>query len=90
MTFDKAIVRDTPFSRRQERAMLRYISVFLAAHGYPPTRRELRTSINVQSTSDAQACLERLVAKGLVQVAPGVARGIRITATGMIADTDEM
>ena len=53
-------------TKRQEDA-LNYIKEYIAAHGYPPTVREIATSLNVSSPATVQTHLDRLADKGYIK-----------------------
>lgn len=62
----------------------------LEERGYPPSVNEIRAAIGHQSKATTHDLLQRLVAQGLIEVDTGVARGIRVTATGMKALTETL
>ena len=47
-------------------------------NGYPPTRKEIATRFGWKSANAAQEQLGKLEAKGLIEIAPNVSRGIKI------------
>ncbi len=69
---------------RQTRAFAA-LAAYLHAHGYAPSQRELRDALGLASTRSVSAYLARLRDAGLIQVAPGVARGISLTSAGLRA-----
>lgn len=81
---------ETYYSKRRERALLRFIRVYTEEHGYPPSRREMLPTIGLRSASDAQRLVLDLERKGLVEIDPNIQRGLRITKAGMIADVEAM
>ena len=73
-------------------AVLRYIGASCSERGYPPTIREInvRFGWSLKSTSSHQH-LRRLQRKGLIEIARGAARAMRITDHGkaVLAGTAE-
>lgn len=71
-----------------------FIRNYIDANGYPPSRREITEHMGKISYSEGQRVVRRLQAKGLIEVAPGVPRGMRITKritrAKMIADSEAM
>lgn len=57
---------------------MKFISEHIRTEGYPPSRRQIADAAGFKSVSDGQRIIADLVAKGLIQVYPGVARGIRV------------
>ena len=53
-------------TRRQEDA-LNFIKSYIVSHGYPPTVREIATSIGVSSPATVQAHLDSLANKGYIK-----------------------
>ncbi len=66
--------------RRLEAA--RYITEFVNHNGYPPSVRDLGERLGL-GTSAVHSILARMESEGLIQRAPGVARGIRLTGAVM-------
>jgi repressor LexA len=73
-----------------ELTALRLIQSSLQERGYPPTQREITAAIGWASPSGANNLLRLMEARGLVEVAPGIPRGLRVTNAGqeMIAATE--
>jgi repressor LexA len=73
----------------QELTVLTTIEESIRDRGYPPTQREISAAVGWASPSGANGMLKLMVAHGLIEVTPGIPRGLRITPTGakMIADT---
>ena len=63
-------------SRQQE--ILEAIRSHMAAHRRPPSRPELAKSLGLSSTNAVFKLLAALERKGAIELAPGLARGIRI------------
>lgn len=53
-------------TKRQEDA-LKFIKTYIVSHGYPPTVREIATSIGVSSPATVQAHLDSLANKGYIK-----------------------
>jgi repressor LexA len=73
-------------SRRQQQ-VLDFVREQLAAHGLPPTLREIAEALGFSSHSSAQACVTSLVNKGALERSPQH-RGLRlpeglVTASGL-------
>ena len=64
-------------ARAQE--VLEAIRDLTETDGRPPTREQLRQALGWKSVSTVAHFLDRLQRLGLIEVTPGVARGIRIT-----------
>lgn len=75
-----------PVTRRSqvdsERLALNAIVDAIAERGYPPSQRELAVACGWSAASSANNLVRLLEAKGLLEVAPGVSRGLRITPLG--------
>ncbi len=67
-----------PLTRRQAR-VLEFIRSFMAEHGLPPTRAEIARALEFRSPNAAEEHLRALARKGVIQVRPGMSRGIRLT-----------
>lgn len=76
----------------QELTVLRTIQESLHERGYPPSQREITAAMGLVSPSGANALLKLMEADGLVEVTPGIPRGLRLTDAGvkMIANTVPM
>jgi repressor LexA len=64
-----------PLTARQAEA-LRAIESFIAAHGYPPTVRDLMAPLGAGTPSGVAVLLWPLERKGRIRRVPGVARGM--------------
>lgn len=64
-----------PLTPKQQ-AVLKAIQVFIAYHGYAPTRRELAVELQIVSTNAVTDHLIALEKKGAIKVTPKVSRGI--------------
>ncbi|PTB87209.1 repressor LexA [Pseudidiomarina aestuarii] len=73
-----------PLTPRQQE-ILTLIKDNLDATGMPPTRAEIATRLGFKSANSAEEHLKALAKKGVIEMLPGMSRGIRI-----IGDEDEM
>lgn len=64
-------------SERQKK-ILNFIEIFIGAHGFPPTIREIGEAVGIASTSVVNYNLNKLVERGLLERAPDVSRGLRL------------
>ncbi|HWI12744.1 MAG TPA: transcriptional repressor LexA [Burkholderiales bacterium] len=67
----------TPLTPRQAE-ILRLISEHAEAHGFPPTRSEICRALGFRSPNAAEEHLQALARKGVIELTPGVSRGIRL------------
>lgn len=58
------------------------IQLWIREHGWPPTVRELGAVLDIKSTNGVQDHLRALKRKGLIEMEPYVARGIRVVQRG--------
>lgn len=58
--------------------------------GFPPSRREIARALGVKQQSPVDRALQRMVEQGVIEIAPGVARGIRIKGGNTKAITEEL
>ena len=63
-------------SRQQQ--ILDWIRAFIAANGMPPTRAEIATGLGFSTASSAEDHLQALAKKGVLDLLPGAARGLRL------------
>lgn len=73
-----------PLTPRQQE-ILTLIKDNLDATGMPPTRAEIATRLGFKSANSAEEHLKALAKKGVIEMLPGMSRGIRI-----IGDEDEL
>ncbi|MDF3981459.1 transcriptional repressor LexA [Luteibacter sp. PPL201] len=66
-----------PLTERQQRT-LTFLRDYLQAQGLPPTLREIADALGFPSHSSAQACVESLVRKGMLERSPQH-RGLRLS-----------
>ena len=64
---------------RQEE-ILRLIARSIERSGYPPTRAEIASELGFRSANAAEDHLHALARKGMLELASGTSRGIRLTA----------
>lgn len=67
----------------KQASMLRYIQGHVMAQNCPPTIREIADALGISSTNGVRAHLTALVRKGWITIIPRLARGIRLTTTGI-------
>lgn len=63
----------------RQQAILDFVERFQQKNGYPPTFREIGATVGISSTSVVSYHLKILEAKGLLERAPGISRGLRLT-----------
>lgn len=68
------MIKLTP--RQQE--ILNLISQSIERTGFPPTRAEIASELGFRSVNAAEEHLQALARKGVIQVVPGISRGIRL------------
>lgn len=57
-----------------------FLRGFLGEHGYPPTHAEIAAGLGFRSPNAAAEHLKLLLKKGVVEVTPGLSRGLRLSA----------
>jgi SOS-response transcriptional repressor LexA len=62
--------------------VLDFIRAYSARMKYPPSRREIATAMGM-SVSTVQLIMKELIEQGLIEVAPGISRGVVITGSNM-------
>lgn len=62
--------------------IMAFLIRYQAEHGYPPSRREISQALGWLSLSTLWSDLRRLERAKHIQVAPGIARGIRVLPEG--------
>jgi len=60
-------------------AVLEFIQRFLAEHSFPPTRGEIAEGLRLRNRQGIDQHLRALAAKGVIELLPGISRGIRIS-----------
>ncbi|HYA38129.1 MAG TPA: transcriptional repressor LexA [Candidatus Methylomirabilis sp.] len=63
--------------------ILELIREHVARFGCPPTRAEIRDTLGFRSPNAADEHLKAMARKGAIELVPDVARGIRLTQTGL-------
>ena len=71
---------DRPLTRRQQE-ILQLIRDAVRATGLPPTRAEICQAFGFASPNAAEDHLRALARKGVIELAEGIARGIRLVGT---------
>jgi repressor LexA len=61
---------------RRESGALAFLRDYTAAHGYPPTVREIGVHVGLRSTSSVAHVLDSLVGKGVIRRDFGTPRGL--------------
>ncbi len=59
-------------------AMYDFMEAYKAVNGYPPSNREMVNHKFAASTSVIRFYYDRMVMYGMIEVIPGIARGIRL------------
>ena len=65
-----------------QRRLLDHLREHIAVHGYPPSQLEIARAFGFRQNRSARYHLEALARAGLIELAGGRARGIRLTAAG--------
>ncbi|MEO8740651.1 MAG: transcriptional repressor LexA [Casimicrobiaceae bacterium] len=65
----------------RQRQILDWIRGFLESRGMPPTRAEIATGLGFSTPSSAEDHLQALARKGVLEIIPGAARGLRLIDT---------
>ena len=63
----------------QQQKILQVIRETIEATGFPPTRAEIADTLGFASPNAAESHLRALERKGVIEIAQGAARGIRLT-----------
>ncbi|EEO27301.1 transcriptional repressor LexA [Oxalobacter paraformigenes] len=63
-------------ARQQE--ILNLISQSIEKTGFPPTRAEIAAELGFRSVNAAEEHLQALARKGVIEIVPGISRGIRL------------
>jgi repressor LexA len=58
--------------------VLAFIQRFIAAHAFPPTRGEIAEGLRLKNRQGIDQHLRALQAKGVIDLVPGISRGIRL------------
>jgi repressor LexA len=62
----------------RQQQILRLIRSHIADSGYPPTRAEICRAMGFRSPNAAEAHLRALARKGVIEMAPGASRGLKL------------
>ncbi len=65
----------------RQQQILDLISKAIEQTGFPPTRAEIANELGFRSVNAAEEHLQALARKGVIEITPGVARGIRLPQT---------
>ncbi|MET0935599.1 MAG: transcriptional repressor LexA [Luteibacter sp.] len=74
----------TPTLTERQQKTLSFLQEYLQTQGLPPTLREIADALGFSSHSSAQACVESLVRKGVLERSPQH-RGLRLPA-GLVSN----
>lgn len=62
----------------RQRQVLELISTYIQQHGAPPTRAEIAKELGFRSVNAAEDHLKALARKGVIEILPGLSRGLRL------------
>jgi repressor LexA len=65
----------------RQRQILDWIRAFIDSRGMPPTRAEIASALGFSTPSSAEDHLQALARKGVLELIPGAARGLRLIDT---------
>lgn len=65
----------------RQQQILELISRAIEQTGFPPTRAEIANKLGFRSVNAAEEHLQALARKGVIEMTPGIARGIRLPQT---------
>lgn len=68
---------ERPLTRRQKE-IYRFIKLFCAENGYPPTYKEIASKFNFKSDNSAYDHVVALQRKGALRIIKGTSRGIKL------------
>ena len=68
---------NTPITPCQKAALV-YIENYMGSNGFAPSVRDITNHFGYRSTRSAADLLKALHGKGFIEIAPGIARGIRL------------
>lgn len=66
----------------RQQQILDLISEAIEITGFPPTRAEIAAELGFRSANAAEEHLQALARKGMIEIAPGISRGIRLKNSG--------
>lgn len=58
--------------------IFKYIKRYMAKHGYPPTRAEIREQFKFKSNNAVTDHLKSIEKRGWIKIIPMISRGIKI------------
>ena len=67
-----------PRTSNKAEKIVEFVNAFVAENGYSPSIRDIRTALNIKSTSTVHTYLERLERKGYIHKENGKSRTLRI------------
>lgn len=67
-----------PFLSPKQLEVLGFIEQFMAARGLPPTRGEIAQGLSLKNRQGIDQHLRALQTKGVIELVPGISRGIRL------------
>lgn len=62
----------------RQQQILKLINEAIETTGFPPTRAEIAAELGFRSANAAEEHLQALARKGMIEIAPGISRGIRL------------
>ena len=62
----------------RQREILNLIQNAIERTGFPPTRAEIAAELGFRSVNAAEEHLQALARKGVIEMVPGISRGIRL------------
>jgi repressor LexA len=63
---------------QRQRQVLELIANYIQQHGAPPTRAEIARELGFRSVNAAEDHLKALARKGVIEILPGLSRGLRL------------
>lgn len=76
------IVLSEEEKRNREKAMVRFVISYSKERGYPPSMREIAKELGIASSSTVWKFMHQCNDKGLIEMDPGVFRGLRVLEEG--------
>lgn len=77
----------TEITPRQKQA-LAFVEQYIEANGFAPSILDLKNHFGYRSTRSAADLLQALDRKGFIDIAPGIARGIRLSTPNSISEVN--
>lgn len=69
----------------KQSVVLAFIQDFVATHGLPPTRADIASGLGLKNRQGIDQHLRALQAKGVIELTPGISRGIRLPEPPLLA-----